>query len=96
MATLNDLRNRLMQNEEIKETFESVEYNRSRNIFKRRMELGLSQRDLADKASVTQKTISRIEGGDLGIRQTTLVKVYTALNLKEDGTPPEREYVVHQ
>ena len=96
MATLNDLKNRLMQNEEIKEAFESVEYNRSRNIFKRRMELGLSQRDLADKASVTQKTISRIEGGDSGIRQATLIKVYTALDLKEDGTPPEREYVVHQ
>lgn len=96
MATLNDLKNRLMQNEEIKEVFESVEYNRSRNIFKRRMELGLSQRDLADKASVTQKTISRIEGGDSGVRQTTLVKVYSALDLKEDGTPPEREYVVHQ
>ncbi|AUD12463.1 MULTISPECIES: helix-turn-helix domain-containing protein [unclassified Planococcus (in: firmicutes)] len=96
MATLNDLRNRLMQNEEIKEAFESVEYNRSRNIFKRRMELGLSQRDLADKASVTQKTISRIEGGDPGIRQTTLIKVYTALDLKEDGTPREKEYVVHQ
>lgn len=96
MATLNDLKSRLMQNEEIKEAFESVEYNRSRNIFKRRMELGLSQRDLADKASVTQKTISRIEGGDPGIRQATLIKVYTALDLKEDGTPPEREYVVHQ
>ena len=96
MATLTDLRNRLMQNEEIKEALESVEYNRSRNIFKRRMELGLSQRELADKAGVTQKTISRIEGGDPGIRQTTLVKVYTALDLKEDRTPPAREYVVHQ
>ncbi|MFC4711770.1 helix-turn-helix domain-containing protein [Planococcus dechangensis] len=96
MATLNDLRNRLIQNEEIKEALESIEYKRSRNIFKRRMELGFSQRELADKAAVTQKTICRIEGGDPGIRQTTLIKVYTALNLKEDGTPPAREYVVHQ
>lgn len=95
MATLNDLRNRLMQNEEIKEALESVEYSRSRTIFRRRMELGLSQRELADKADVTQKTISRIEGGDPGIRQTTLVKVYTALNLTEDGTPPAKEYIVH-
>ncbi|OED32359.1 hypothetical protein BHE17_07865 [Planococcus maritimus] len=96
MATLNDLRNHLMQNDEINEELESVEYDRSRIIFKRRMELGLSQKELADKTSVTQKTISRIEGGDRGIRQTTLVKVYSALNLKEDGTPPETEYVVHQ
>lgn len=96
MATLNDLRNRLVQNEAIKEALESDEYTRSRNIFKRRMELGLSQVELAEKSGLTQKTISRIEGGDQGIRKSTVVKVYAALNLKEDGTPVAKKYVVHQ
>lgn len=95
MATLNDLRKRLIQNKAIKEALESTEYSRSRKIFKRRMELGLSQIELADKAGVTQKTISRIEGGDQGIRTSTIIKVYTALNLKEDETPLAKEYVVH-
>lgn len=96
MATLNDLRNRLLQNETIKEALESPEYIRSRSIFRRRMELGLSQIELAEKSGLTQKTISRIEGGDQGIRKSTIVKVYTALDLKEDGTPSAKKYAVHQ
>lgn len=96
MATLNDLRNRLVQNEVIKEALESNKYTRSRNIFKRRMELGLSQIVLAEKSDLTQKTISRIEGGDQEIRKSTIVKVYAVLNLKEAGTPAAKKYVVHQ
>lgn len=84
MATLKDLRNRLIQNDSIKDVLESSEYTRSRMIFKKRMELGLSQVELAEKAGVTQKTISRIEGGDPGIRKSTISKIYTAMDMKEE------------
>lgn len=96
MATLTDLRNRLVHNDAMKEALESDEYSQSRIIFKRRMELGFSQMDLAKKAGLTQKTISRLEGGDPGIRKSTVEKVYTALNLKEDGTSTDKNYLVHQ
>lgn len=96
MATLNDLRNSLVQNAVIKEALDSDEYSQSRTIFKRRMELGFSQVDLAKKAGLTQKTISRIEGGDPGIRKSTVEKVYAALNLKEDGTSIDKKSAVHQ
>ncbi|AQQ55597.1 helix-turn-helix domain-containing protein [Planococcus lenghuensis] len=96
MPTLNDLRKSLSQNSGIKNTFESPEYARSRVVFKKRMELGLSQMELAEKAQVTQKTISRIEGADEGIRESTIRKVHLALGISEDDTPTAKRYVLHR
>lgn len=96
MATLNDLRGRLSQNAVIKEILETPEYVRSRVVFNRRMELGLSQVELAEKANLTQKTISRIEGGDQGIRESTIEKVYTALEMNEEESLTAKKYVLHR
>ncbi|SDN64283.1 helix-turn-helix domain-containing protein [Alkalicoccus daliensis] len=74
----------MIQNDSIKDALDSAEYRRSRIVFRRRMELGLSQTALAEKAGVTQKTISRVEGGDPGIRTSTIEKVYAALEMKEE------------
>lgn len=85
MVNLNNLDhmiNKMKQADpELTEVLESVEYKRSRIIFQKRMDLGITQSELAIKANVTQKTISRIEGADVGIRPTTLNKVYGALGL---------------
>ena len=54
-------------------------------IAKRREELGLSQRDLADKASVSNGTVSFIEQGITEEpKPTTLKKIATALGMSLD------------
>lgn len=88
MNNLEDFRKRLVsKNEFAKEVLNSKEYEISRIIFKRRMELGFTQQELARKANVTQKTISRIEGADKGVRESTLSKIFDALNIDVDSVP---------
>lgn len=82
MNNLENFKRRLLsKNKFAKEVFNSREYKISRLIFKKRMELGLTQVELARKANVTQKTISRIEGADKGGRESTLIKVLQALEI---------------
>lgn len=93
MNNLEDFKQRLLDiNELAKDVFNSREYTISRLIFKRRMELGLTQVDLAKKANVTQKTISRIEGADKGVRERTLIKVLQALEM-DINSPALREII---
>jgi len=54
------------------------------------MELGLTQVELAEKAGVTQKTVSRVEGADKGVRESTLLKVFHALGVN-DNLPELKE-----
>ena len=51
-----------------------------------RKEAGLSQRDLADKAGLTQNTIYKIENGKFSVGIDVLGKVAEALNRKVDIT----------
>ena len=76
----------------MKELLDNQEYKRSRLVFKHRMKLGLSQVELAERANFTQKTISRIEGADEGIRETTMKKVYEALEISEEETSATTAY----
>lgn len=86
MNNLEDFKRRLTsKNKLAKEVLNSEEYKVSRLIFKKRMEIGLTQQELAKKANVTQKTISRIEGADKGVRQSTLSKVFAALDINADS-----------
>ena len=55
----------------------------SLKILNVRKELGLSQKDLAYKAHVTQQQISKIESG-LNCNITTFLKVCNALGVKMD------------
>lgn len=48
----------------------------------RRLELGLTQRDLATRAATTRKTISDFELGRKGIQLTTLIRLLAALGLE--------------
>lgn len=81
MTTLHDLKEALSQNSEIKNALESVEYERSRIVAKKRMELGMSQIEFAKRAQVTLKTIRRVEGADQGIEESAVKKIYTALKI---------------
>ena len=56
-----------------------LEYNISRNIIKKRIERGWSQKDLANRMSTTQSIVSRIESGDANITVKTLATVANAL-----------------
>lgn len=49
-----------------------------------RKESGLSQRDLAEKAGLTQSTIYKIENGKFSVGIDVLGKVAEALNRKID------------
>lgn len=64
-----------------KTALEKMAEKRSQIIFKQRMTVGLTQSQLAERANVTQKTVSRIERGDTKVRETTLQKVYTVLGI---------------
>lgn len=48
-------------------------------IFKMRLENGLTQQELAELAKTTKKTISKIEAGDLGIEKCTYERVFKIL-----------------
>ncbi|MBQ0139158.1 MAG: helix-turn-helix transcriptional regulator [Kurthia sp.] len=72
------------ENKEIEKTaIEVMAEKRSQIIFKQRMTVGLTQSQLAERANVTQKTVSRIERGDTKVRETTLKKVYEVLGITE-------------
>lgn len=51
----------------------------------RRLELGLTQSELADSADVSQPLIARIEGGDVDPRLSTLRRIVNALQEAEGG-----------
>lgn len=94
---LDQLKSKLIERKpKLEKKLNSKEYNNGRIVFKRRMELGLTQQELAILAGVTQKTVSRIEGADSGIRPSTLKKVFKALDDEEfkiQEEEPEALYV---
>jgi transcriptional regulator with XRE-family HTH domain len=53
---------------------------------KRRVEIGLSQQELADKTKLSLRTIQRIENNETQPRDITLQLLYNVLDLKEDFT----------
>ncbi len=76
-----------------KSILEKMAEHRSQIIFKQRMNVGLTQSELAEKANVTQKTVSRIERGDTKVRETTLRKVYEVLGITSDHLEDLKQYI---
>ncbi len=54
-------------------------------IYKRRIDLGISQQELANMTNTTQKMISNIESANVDIRFSTLSKLKKALNFQADN-----------
>lgn len=82
MKTWNNVKNNIktLTEEENKELDLLVEIVSS--IVERRNELGLSQRDLAEKSGVKQSAIARLESMKIMPQIDTLNKVLTPLDLK--------------
>jgi len=66
---------------ELKEKLEGLSPIYAKIIFANRMKHGFSQQELASKANVGQKTISRAEGGFDNLSTETYDKIFTALDL---------------
>jgi transcriptional regulator with XRE-family HTH domain len=54
----------------------------ARIVIKRRMELGLSQRDVAERMGTSNTAISRIESGRHPTKQDTLARLAEALDMR--------------
>ncbi len=59
-----------------------------RAIKRRRQELQLSQRDLADRHGTTQKWISLVENGKDGVSMGQVLRLLKTLELRLEITPP--------
>lgn len=81
MANWTSFVNQVKKDDIMRLALDSVEYERSRLVFKKRMALGLSQLDLAEKANVDEQIISRIEGADKGISTGYIAKVMKAIKI---------------
>ena len=74
----------LLKNKKIKETYERLgpEFAVIEMIIKRRVERGLSQKELARKIGTKQSAISRLESGTCNPSLSFLQKVSEALNVE--------------
>lgn len=53
-----------------------------KKIYARRIELGISQEELATKSTVSLRTIQRLESGNNVPRKSTLQLIYQALQIQ--------------
>jgi len=72
-----------LQNKEFKKKYQEEKelLNISFKILEARKELGLSQKELAKKAHITQQQLSKVENG-INCNMTTFLKVCHALDFK--------------
>jgi transcriptional regulator with XRE-family HTH domain len=72
--SLEDLRRKLLSDPEIKAHYDELqnEFDIARELIAMRNELGLTQRDLAEKAGIKQPQLARIESGKQSPRLDTL------------------------
>ena len=90
----------LLKNPEFRRKYEALEpkYNLIRALIRRRNELHLSQRQLANIIGMQQPAISRLENGGSNATISTLFKVIDALNLDVEFKPrmPVKSQTTHQ
>lgn len=90
MSDLDFLKQEACKNATVAEYFDGVSVKMTQEILNIRLKKGLSQTQLAELAGFTQKTISRIEGGDPGVKMETYEKVFMVLNT--DGSKILKQY----
>lgn len=83
LRNFDSLKQRARQNEKAARYLDSFANKLATEIFKMRLKRNLTQSTLAELAGVTQKTISRIEAGDPGVKIGTYDKVFEALNVND-------------
>lgn len=85
MKTWNDYKNHVKAiNEEERRNMEEIEEMTAivSSIIKRRQELGISQRSLAERCGIPQSSVARIETLKTTPKLDTLIKLLQALDLK--------------
>lgn len=84
MENFEQLKTRLMKNKNFKDVYDDleVEYAVVSQVIERRLERGLSQKGLAEKAGTTQSAISRLESGNYNPSIQFLSKVAKAMGSK--------------
>jgi len=84
MKTLNELKTKLMKNENFKKIYEEKQplMNFIHDIIELRYKKGWTQEDLAKAIGTTKNTISKIEKGEQNINYQTMLKLVNALNGK--------------
>jgi len=78
-----ELEKKAMEIPEVKEYLQKFSVIIADLILARRMQLGLTQKELAKQAKTTQATISRIESGDDGVKSGTLDNIFQVLKLTQ-------------
>ena len=84
--THEDLLVELEQNREFQRAFRQQEpyYAVAREVLNHRNELGLTQKELAERAQTYQSRISKIESAELDVRLSTLIEIAEALYTRVD------------
>ncbi len=81
MKNYKTLKTQLLKNKEIKKNYENLrpEFELARLLIKKRLEKGLTQKELAKKIDTKQSAISRLESGNYNPSINFLKKVIEAL-----------------
>lgn len=80
MSDLDFLKQELQKNAAVTKYLDGISIKLAQEILNIRLKKGLSQKQLGELAGVTQKTISRSEGADPGVKIGTYEKVLMALD----------------
>jgi len=82
MKNFDKLKKQLLQDPEIKHEYDNLEleYAVIRQIINKRIEMGMTQKKLAEKVGTKQSAISRLESGRYNPSLTFLQKVAQALD----------------
>lgn len=84
MRNFEDLKKELLQDPEFKKEYDALEleYSIITQVIQKRLEKGLTQKQLADKIGTKQSAIARLEGGTTNPSVAFLKKVARALGSK--------------
>lgn len=84
MRTYNELKQQILQNEEVREEYERLEpeYQVIRAIITARQEQNLTQQELADKTGIDRSDISKLENGSANPSLRTLKRLADGLGMQ--------------